>query len=141
MDDTAPTGVITLMFTDIQASTVLWERLGDAFRPVLGRHNELIRDRVREWDGYEVKSQGDSFMVAFKRGTDAIQCAVDVQRGLSEEPWPEAVGELRVRIGIHTGEPFLGYDAGGRPDYFGPMVNRAARISAAGSGGQILVSS
>jgi predicted ATPase/class 3 adenylate cyclase/Flp pilus assembly protein TadD len=137
----APTGVLTLMFTDIEDSTALWERMGDSFRPVLDRHNQLIREILSRWDGYEVKSQGDSFMVAFQRSTDAVHCALDVQRALAEEGWPGAVQDLLVRIGIHTGEPFLGYDAGGRPDYFGPMVNRAARLAAAGHGGQILISS
>jgi predicted ATPase/class 3 adenylate cyclase len=141
MIETAPTGILTLMFTDIPDSTVRWERMGDRFRSVLERHNELIRDRIQRWDGYEVKTQGDSFMVAFERGTDAIQCALEIQRALWEEAWPAEVGELLVRLGLHTGEPFLGYDAAGRPDYFGPVVNRAARIADAGHGGQILISS
>lgn len=141
MPTPAPTGILTLMFTDIQGSTELWERLGDTFRPVLDRHNLLIHEAIEGWDGYEVKSQGDSFMVAFSRATDAVQCCLEIQRSLAAEPWPAEVGEIRVRIGLHTGEPFLGYDAGGRPDYFGPAVNRAARMAAAGHGGQILVSS
>lgn len=141
MAATAPNGVITLVFTDIQDSTGLWERLGDRFRPILDRHNDLIRERIECWDGYEVKSQGDSFMIAFMRGTDAVQCSLDIHRVLERANWPEDVGELLVRIGMHTGEPFLGYDPTGRPDYFGPMVNRAARISAAGHGGQLLISS
>lgn len=141
MAQSAPSGVITLVFTDIQGSTALWEKMGDAFRPVLDRHNDLIRELIDQWDGYEVKAQGDSFMIAFDRGTNAVQCCMEVQRTLAEEPWPEEVGELLVRIGMHTGEPFLGYDPSGRPDYFGPMVNRAARVSAAGHGGQTLISS
>ncbi len=138
---TPPTGIITLMFTDIQGSTALWERLGDAFRLVLERHNHLLRERIQFWDGYEVKTQGDSFMVAFARATDAVECALDVQRMLRAQQWEQGIEELRVRVGIHTGEPFLGYDSGGRLDYFGPMVNRAARVAAAGHGGQILISS
>ncbi len=140
MTGVAPTGTITLMFTDIQGSTELWEALGDAFRPVLDRHNALVRETVARWDGFEVKSQGDSFMVAFQRGTDAVLCALDVQRALESEPWAKGVKEVLVRIGVHMGEPFLGYDPNGRPDYFGPVVNRAARTSAAGHGGQILIS-
>jgi predicted ATPase/class 3 adenylate cyclase len=139
MADRAPEGIITLMFTDIKGSTGLWETMGDRFRPVLDRHNGLIRELIQRWDGYEVKSQGDSFMVAFGRATDAVQCALDIQRTFAQEPWPEAVGELLVRIGIHTGEPFLGYDPAGRPDYFGPVVNRAARVEMAGHGGQTLI--
>lgn len=136
-----PTGVITLMFTDIQASTALWEKMGESFRAVLNRHNALIREFVRRWDGYEIKSQGDSFMIAFERASHAIYCALDIQRALADEPWPPEMGELMVRIGVHTGEPFLGYDANGQPDFFGPMVNRAARVADAGNGGQTLISS
>jgi predicted ATPase/class 3 adenylate cyclase len=140
MTEGAPTGIITLMFTDIEDSTALWERMGERFRPVLDRHNERIRALISQWEGYEVKSQGDSFMVAFGRGTDAVQCALEIQRELAAQAWPPEVGELKVRIGMHAGEPFLGYDAAGRADYFGPMVNRAARLAAAGHGGQILLS-
>src|SRR5207244_2298203 len=107
--------------TDIQDSTPLWERLGDAFPPVLERHNRIVAEAVARWDGFEVKRQGDSFMVAFERGTDAAQCAIDLQRALAAEAWPPEIGELLVRIGIHVGEPFLGRE-GGRPDYFGRMV-------------------
>src|SRR4051794_36964903 len=140
MAGSIPTGVVTLMFTDIQDSTSLWERMGDGFRPVLEQHNQIISERVRRWGGCEIKSHGDSFMVAFERGTDAVHCAVETQRALVEQPWPPEVGELRIRIGMHTGEPFLGYDSAGRADYFGPVVNRAARIADAGHGGQIVVS-
>lgn len=139
MADTAPTGTITLVFTDIQDSTRMWEELGDAFRPLLDRHNEIVRGLIEKWDGYEVKSHGDSFMVAFQRGTDAVQFALDVQRDLAQQKWDKGE-ELLVRIGMHTGEPFLGYDPAGRPDYFGPVVNRAARISASGHGGQTILS-
>jgi hypothetical protein len=80
-----PTDIITLMFTDIQDSSARWEKLGPRFRPVLERHNQLIREIIQRWDGYEVKSQGDSFMVAFQRGTDAVQCAIAIQRALLEQ--------------------------------------------------------
>jgi predicted ATPase len=80
-------------------------------------------------------------MLAFERATSAVYFAIELQRELLEADWPAATGAPRVRIGVHTGEPFRGYDAGGRPDYFGPMVNRAARIADAGHGGQILLSS
>jgi predicted ATPase/class 3 adenylate cyclase len=135
-----PTGIVTLAFTDIEGSSALWERMQDRFRPVLDRHNDLLRQLLQRWDGYEVKTQGDSFMVAFRRATDAVEWAVDVQRTLAAQEWPDEMGELLVRIGLHTGEPFVGYDPAGNPDYFGPMVNRAARIAAAGHGGQILLS-
>lgn len=141
MTERAPAGVITLVFTDIQGSSALWEKLGESFRPVLDRHNSLLRDLIDRCDGYEVKTQGDSFMVAFSRAEDALRWAVEVQKSLSREPWPDTVGDLRVRIGMHTGEPLLGHDPAGRADYFGPVVNRAARVSSAGHGGQTLISS
>jgi predicted ATPase/class 3 adenylate cyclase len=141
-----PTGVITLMFTDIEGSSQHWERDAAAFRPAFDRHNEIVREAIARWDGHEVKFQGDSFMVAFERATSAIYCALDVQRALQSNGHNGStplIGEgeaVRVRIGLHTGEPFKGYDTTGRPDYFGPMVNRASRIADAGHGGQILIS-
>jgi len=140
MAGTVPTGIITLMFTDIQDSTALWERMGDRFRPVPDQHNQFIRALVQRWQGCEVKSQGDSFMIGFGRGTDAVQCAVEVQRAMAAQEWPQELDGLQVRIGIHAGEPFLGYDTIGRADYFGPVVNRARRIADAGHGAQTLIS-
>ncbi len=129
------------MFTDIEGSSQLWERDPTAFRPAFDRHNAILRERMARWEGREVKWQGDSFMIAFDRATSAIYCALDIQRGLREMCADDTDGtELRVRIGLHTGEPFKGYDTTGRPDYFGPMVNRAFRIADAGHGGQILIS-
>jgi len=141
MLDTTPSGIITLMFTDIQGSTPLWEQMGGEFRWVLDRHNALVHEALEQWGGYEVKRQGDSFMIAFERASDALRCAVEIQSRMAQEQWPEEVGELLVRIGVHAGEAFRGLDADERPDYFGPMVNRAARIAEAGHGGQILASS
>jgi predicted ATPase/class 3 adenylate cyclase len=138
-----PTGVITLMFTDIEGSSQLWERDAAGFRPAFDRHNSAVRQALARWDGYEVKCQGDSFMVAFERVTSAIYCALDIQRALEGESTLSlsgGEGALKVRIGLHTGEPYKGYDTTGRPDYFGPMVNRAFRIADAGHGGQILIS-
>jgi predicted ATPase/class 3 adenylate cyclase len=141
MASAAPNGIVSLMFTDIEGSTPLWEQHGERFRAVLARHDALVRAVLQQWDGYEVRTQGDSFFAAFQRATDAVFCAVEIQWALAAEPWPEECGEVRVRIGIHTGEPFLGTDPAGRVDYHGPMVNRAARIGAAGHGGQVLISS
>src|SRR5947208_15608284 len=92
-----PAGTITLVFTDIQDYTALWERMGDGFRAVLDRHDRMIRAQIERWDGYEVKCQGDSFMVAFPRASDAVQCAVEIQRALAAESWTTEVGELLVR--------------------------------------------
>lgn len=135
-----PDGVITLVFTDIEGSTQLWERYPTAFRDSLNIHNSLLRKVLARWDGHEVKSQGDSFMLAFDRATSAIYCAIDFQRELAMHDWNSGVGQPLVRVGVHTGEPFRGSDAAGQPDYFGPMVNRSARIADAGHGGQILLS-
>src|SRR5687768_2141458 len=140
MGSSAPTGTLTLVFTDIQASSHLWERLGDAFRPFLERHNQLVRSAIERFRGYEVKTQGDAFMLAFHSAADAVLCAVEIQRSLEQEVWPPEVGEVLVRIGMHTGEALLDHHPDGSPDYFGTMVNRAARVSGTANGGQILLS-
>ena len=137
---TAPTGTVTIVFTDIEDSTALWEKHGSAFETCLARHNEILREALSANSGYEVKTEGDAFMVAFQRAADAIQFAQQAQLKLDAELWPEDVTVL-VRMGMHTGEPIAQPDpASGRTDYFGPVVNRAARVSAAGHGGQILLS-
>ncbi len=138
----APTGTVTLVFTDVQGSTDLWESMGDAFGAVLTDHNTLMRELIAEHSGYEVKTEGDAFMVAFADAPDAVRWALAVQERM---PGLEAAKEqgvdIRVRIGAHTGEPICEADpTSGRMDYFGPMVNRAARIGSAGHGGQILLS-
>lgn len=135
-----PTGVVTLLFTDIESSTEFWERLGDRFHQVLEAHNDLFREALQRWNGYEVKTEGDSFMLSFPRASDAVQFAIDVQERLAQHSWPEEIGEVLVRMGMHTGEPLVGQGSRGKADYFGPAVNRAARIAAAGHGGQILLS-
>lgn len=130
-----PSGTVTLMFTDIEGSTELWDRLGDGFAPVLGTHNVILRDAVAAHNGVVVKTEGDAFMMAFASPVDAVRCAISAQRDLQRQQWPGPVGELRVRMGLHTGAPLL-RDG----DYLGPPVNRAARICDAGHGQQILVS-
>jgi predicted ATPase/class 3 adenylate cyclase len=136
----APTGAVTLVFTDIQDSSGLWERLGPAFEPVLAQHHRIVRERLAAHGGYEVKTEGDSFMLAFARPADAVLFAIETQAALHEAPWPPESGELLVRMGVHCGEPICAPDPSGRMDYFGPMVNRAARIASAAHGGQVLVS-
>jgi predicted ATPase/class 3 adenylate cyclase len=129
-----PTGTVTFLFTDIEGSTRLLQELGDGYRAVQDRHAGLIRAAIGARHGHEVRTEGDSFLITFARAPDAIQAAVDIQRAMAREAWPH--GELvRVRIGMHTGE---GTPGGG--DYIGIDVNRAARIAAAGHGGQILLS-
>jgi predicted ATPase/class 3 adenylate cyclase len=133
-----PTGTVTLGFTDIEGSSELWEQQQADFKSVLDIHNHLIRETLRQWRGYEVKTQGDSFMLAFQEASDAVACALDIQQKFASQSWPS--GEVLVRIGMHTGEPLVECDSDGRPDYFGTVVNRAARIAAAGHGGQVLLS-
>jgi predicted ATPase/class 3 adenylate cyclase len=138
-----PTGVVTLVFTDIEGSSALWETHHQAFTPVLEAHNRILRSAAALWQGVEVKTEGDAFFLAFERASDAVQFAVEAQRSLLDFGWEEVlVGlkELRVRIGMHTGEPILLAHPDGTADYFGPAVNRAARVGGAGYGGQILVS-
>ncbi|CAG0934149.1 partial Putative HTH-type transcriptional regulator, partial [Planctomycetaceae bacterium] len=135
----APTGNVTLVFTDIEGSTRLWERYGDAFKASLDAHNQIIRKALTAHGGYEVKTEGDAFFAVFSKPVEAAQFSLDVQREL---PTIRLSGDdaIRVRIGLHTGEPLVEFDSAGRADYFGPAVNRAARISSAGHGGQTLMS-
>lgn len=136
-----PTGQATLIFTDIQNSTQMWEQMGDEFVKWLDLHNQLFRDFIDLHQGCEVKTEGDAFMIAFSDVSRAIKFALDVQEGLTTIEWPESIGEILVRMGIHTGYPICTPDpATGRMDYFGPMVNRAARVAGAAHGGQILIS-
>jgi len=127
-----PTGTVTFVFTDIEGSTAMLQRLGDSFVEVLEDHNRSVRSAF--FAGTEVRSEGDAFFYAFPSAPDAVEAAVEAQRALDAVPWPEG-GSVRVRIGMHTGEGVIGGD-----DYVGLDVHRAARIAAAGHGGQILVS-
>ena len=149
----APTGTVSLVFSDIQGSTALWERLGDRFGDALALHDAVMRAVLAEHDGYEVKTEGDAFMIAFCSSVDAIGFCLAAQTRLHEADWsdlllaqPECAVEgglrgVRVRMGVHTGEPHARPDpVTGRMDHFGRMVNRAARVSGAGHGGQVLVS-
>ena len=130
-----PAGTVTFLFTDIEGSTQLLKRLGgDAYGHALDDHRRILRDAFAEYDGHEIDTQGDSFFVAFRRAKDAVATAIACQRRLTEHSWPEG-SELRVRMGIHTGEPAMGGER-----YVGMGVHRAARICAAGHGGQVLVS-
>ena len=123
-----PTGTVTLVFTDIEGSTQLLNELGDAYAGVLAEHRRLLRDTFQRHAGLEVDTQGDAFFYAFARASDAISAAEDAQRALTDST-------VRVRMGIHTGEPTV-TDEG----YVGADVHLAARIAAAGHGGQVLLS-
>jgi DNA-binding NarL/FixJ family response regulator/class 3 adenylate cyclase len=130
-----PSGTLTFIFTDVEGSTALLRRLRDAYGPVMSDHHRLLRATFGGAGGQEIDAQGDSLFYAFASPTDAVRAAVDAQRTISAHAWPEGV-DLRVRIGIHTGEARLTED--GR--YVGLAVHRAARICAAGHGGQTLLS-
>jgi len=133
---TLPTGTVAFVFTDIEGSTHLAQTLPDErWTSILARHRELIRTAVAAHHGVEVSTEGDGFFLAFARTADAIAATVDAQRTLSAEPWP-ADAVVRVRMGIHTGDGRI--DADG--SYVGADVHRAARVAAAGHGGQVLVS-
>jgi class 3 adenylate cyclase/DNA-binding CsgD family transcriptional regulator len=124
----------TFLFTDIEGSTQLLKRLRDRYGAVLSQHQQLLRDAFAAHGGQEVDTQGDAFFVTFARARDAVLAAVAAQRALAAHEWPDGE-ELRVRIGVHTGEAALAENR-----YVGLSVHRAARICALGRGGQILVS-
>ncbi len=127
----APNGRVAIMFSDIEESTALNERIGDrAWVRLIGRHDKAVRRYVDKHDGYVVKSQGDGFMVAFAQPEQAVRCSVDIQRSLQKRP-----NGIRVRIGIHVGKSVLRGD-----DLFGRNVAMAARVAGQADGGEILVS-
>jgi class 3 adenylate cyclase len=163
----APDGTVTIMFSDIEGSTAMAERLGDRrFIELLREHNALVREKLKAHGGFEVKSEGDGFMLAFQSARRALECAIDIQRGFAERnaslpAHPEPVEgraeptlpahastssaradrsvdaePIRVRIGLHTGEAIKEGD-----DFFGKHVNLAARVAGQAQGGEILVSS
>jgi len=129
-----PEGTVTLLFTDIEGSTQLLRALGGRYRDVQERHRSLLREAFARFDGVEVDTQGDSFMVAFRTAGDAVSAAIAAQRTLEAEPWP-GEARVRVRMGLHTGAPERGPEG-----YVGMDVHVAARICAAAHGGQIVVS-
>lgn len=128
-----PTGTVTFLFTDIEGSTSLWEGHPDEMRGVLARHDDLMHKLITGNSGYVFTTAGDAFSVAFSDPLDALNAAIETQIATRDEPW--AVGELRVRMGLHSG---VAHERD--HDYFGPTLNRAARIMAAGHGGQVLLS-
>jgi len=130
-----PTGTVTFLFTDIEGSTRLVQRLGERYPEVFERHCGILRKSFRDTGGREVGTEGDSFFIVFESAPAAVAGAVAAQRALSSYKWPQG-GPVRVRIGLHTGEGTLGGD-----NYIGIDVNRAARVAAAGHGGQVLLSS
>jgi len=132
LSQVSPDGTVTVLFTDIEGSTERNAVLGDReWMLLLRRHHDLIREQVAANSGFEVKSMGDGFMLAFSSARRAIQCAMDIQRAIDKEPDLE----VRVRAGLHAGEAVRVGD-----DFYGGVVNMAARVAGSAIGGQILVS-
>jgi len=129
-----PTGTVTFLFTDVEGSTKLWERSPEAMRRALARHDEILRRVIEEHDGYVFKTVGDAFCCAFTTAPAALEAALEAQRTLFAEEWG-LEGRVRVRMALHTG---AAEERDG--DYFGPPVNRVARLLSAGHGGQVLLS-
>ncbi len=129
-----PTGTLTLLFTDIEGSTLLLQQVGHRYAGILTECRHLLRASFQRWNGYEVDTQGDAFFVAFARASDAVFAAVEMQRALAAHPWPDGA-PVHVRMGLHTGEPQPSAEG-----YVGLDVHRAARIMSAGHGGQVLLS-
>src|SRR6266852_5969079 len=99
-----PTGTVTLLFTDIEGSTLLLQQLGEHYAEMLATCRQLLRTAFQQWNGFEVDTQGDAFFVVFARASDAVSAVVDMQRALVAHTWPNGV-TVPVRIGLHTGEP------------------------------------
>jgi class 3 adenylate cyclase len=129
-----PAGTVTFLFSDIEGSTGLLKRLGERYAELIADHRRIIRDTFGGHGGIEIDQQGDSFFFVFARARDAVAAAVAAQRAHAAYEWPGGEN-VRVRMGLHTGEPAVGAEG-----YLGLDVVRAARLSAAGSGGHVLLS-
>ncbi len=129
-----PTGTVTFLFTDVEASTRMVQAAGDAWPGLLSQHDRLLRDAITGNAGTVVKTEGDGFFAVFPSARDAVAAAADAQRSFASHVWPDG-RRLTIRIGLHTGLGMLGGD-----DYVGIDVHRAARIAAAGHGGQVVLS-
>jgi class 3 adenylate cyclase len=130
----APSGTVTLLFTDVEGSTRLWEAERDAMAAALRRHDEILRDAIEQAGGYVFKTVGDSFCAAFSAARAGLDAALAAQRNLAAQSWPTSQ-PIVVRMGLHAG---VCEERDG--DYFGPAVNRAARLLTVARGGQVLVS-
>jgi predicted ATPase/class 3 adenylate cyclase len=130
-----PTGTVTFLFTDIEGSTKLWERDAPAMQGALARHDEILRSAIEQHGGYVFKTVGDAFCCAFATVPEALEAALATQQHLLSEDWNEEIGTLRVRMALHTG---AAEERDG--DYFGPPLNRVARLLSAAHGGQVLLS-
>jgi class 3 adenylate cyclase len=129
-----PTGTVTFLFTDIEGSTKLWEESTQAMQAALSRHDEILKNAIEERGGYVFKTVGDAFCAAFPTASNALEAALSAQRALFAAEWNESE-PLRVRMALHTG---AAEERDG--DYFGPSLNRIARLLSAAHGGQVLLS-
>jgi adenylate cyclase len=131
-----PDGRVVILFSDIEESTALNERVGDrAFVKLIGEHDKLVRRLVKDHSGHVVKSQGDGFMIAFARAEQAVRCGIEIQHALRKDAQHKRRNGFRVRIGIHMGRSVRRGD-----DLFGRNVAMAARVAGQAGGGEILVS-
>src|SRR5690348_3838285 len=129
-----PSGTVTFLFTDIEGSTQRWERDADAMAATVQRHLVLLEAAFAAHDGVHFKTIGDAVQAAFPTARDGLAAAVDAQRALAAEPWPDPIGALRVRMALHAGAATPRHG-----DYLAPCLNRLARLLGAGYGGQILL--
>ena len=130
-----PNGIVTFLFTDLEGSTRMWEQAQESMQASLQLHDQILRESISERSGVVFSTAGDAFAAAFHSPEDAVAAAADAQIRLSAQPWPEST-PIRARMGVHTGHAQL-RDG----DYFGPTLNRAARLMSAAHGGQTVVSS
>ncbi|MGH3023449.1 MAG: adenylate/guanylate cyclase domain-containing protein [Gaiellaceae bacterium] len=131
---TLPSGTVTFVFSDVEGSTGLLKRLGERYGELIAEHRRIVRETYGAHDGVEIDAQGDAFFFAFARARDAVAAAVAAQRAHAEQAWP-GDENVRVRMGLHTGEPVLGEEG-----YLGLDVVRAARLCTVGQGGYVLLS-
>ena len=129
-----PTGTVAFLFTDVEGSTRLWDRHPEEMAVAVESHDRILRTTIENAGGYVFSTQGDAFAAALHSVGSAEQCAAAIQTAMATHEWPEAT-PLRTRIGLHVGEA---QERDG--DYFGPTLNRAARIMSAAHGGQVLTS-
>jgi class 3 adenylate cyclase len=129
-----PSGTVTFVFSDIEGSTELLKRLGERYAELIAEHRRIVRETFGGHGGVEIDMQGDSFFFAFARARDAATAAVEAQRAHAEHAWPDGEN-VRVRMGLHTGEPAVGAEG-----YLGVDVVRTARLCATGRGGHVLLS-
>ena len=130
-----PTGTVTFLFTDIEGSTQILGDVGEKkYSKLLSAHSRIIRDSITRYNGIEVRTEGDAFFCVFQDAVGAINAVIAIQKDLTDYDWSSR-GQIRVRMGLHTGQGVIGED-----DYAGIDVHRAARIAAAGHGGQVLLS-